>query len=281
MGDGTLYAGVEAVYQYNGLTLNDRSVINKYRITQVGGLAQPDIRDAREVRSGRDGERALQSFYAGRTITLGGRIEAINGQLHGLRQMTTALSGAFGTLTEKPLYIDSGSLTGGRDTQIDCRPSQPIAMTDEIKTWYHYRDFLITLRASDPRIVSQTLESQTWTATGTTATSALLYTHNNEGNYNADTVITLKGPMTNPSWVLGSTTFAFVGGTTIPGGQQWIIDSKAGTVATSTGLNKFSLVAFTATMPYYVPGNNSFIFTATGLTAGTSQVTVAYRHSWI
>lgn len=280
MPDGTLYAGVESTFVYNGLTLNDRTLVNKYRITQINGLSHADIRDARESRSGRDGERALQAFYAGRTISLGGRIEALNDHLHGLRVMTTALTGALGDLTEKTLLIDCGSL-GGYDTQIDCRPSQPLAMTDEIKGWFHYRDFLITLRASDPRIVSQTLNDFTFTAAATSYASQPLFAHANDGNYKADLIINLKGPMTNPSILLGSTTFSFLGGTVIPLGQEWVIDTKAGTVKTTGGISKYNLVSFTSTLPYYVPGNNSLLFSGTSLTAGTTQVRVRYRHTWI
>jgi Phage tail protein len=278
--DGTLYAGVENTFVYNGLTLNDTSIINKYRITQVNGLNSVDIRDAREVRSGRDGERALSAYYAGRTITLGGRIEALNNKLYGLRVMTTALTGALADLTEKPLYMNQGSLNGW-DTQIDCRPSQPLALTDEIKTWYHYRDFMITLRASDPKIVSQALQTSTYTAVGTTASNVALATQNNQGNYKADLVITLTGPMTNPALTLGGSTLAVLGGTTIPGGTSWIIDTKAGTIKTNLGLNRYQYITFTSTMPLYAPGNNIFTFSASGMTAGTSKVKVDYRHTWM
>lgn len=278
--DGTLYAGVENTFVYNGLTLNDTSIINKYRINQVNGLNSADIRDAREIRSGRDGERALSSFYAGRTITLGGRIEALNNRIYGLRVMTTALTGALADLTEKPLYMNQGSLNGW-DTQINCRPSQPLALTDEIKTWYHYRDFMITLRASDPKIVSQAVQTNTYTAAGATASNLPLTTQINQGNYKADLVITLTGPMTNPALALGTQAWGVLGGTTIPGGTSWIIDTKAGTIETNLGLNRFQYVTFASTLPQYDPGNNTFLFSATGMTAGTSKVKVDYRHSWM
>lgn len=278
--DGVLFAGVESVFQYNELTLNDRTVENKYRITQIGGLGGADIRDQRENRQGRDGERPMSSFYGGRTITLSGRIEALNGHLHGLRAMTTNLSGAFNKLRDATLYINQGSL-GGWDTQIDCRPSQPLAMTDEIKTWYHYRDFLVTLRASDPRILSQQEMSQTWVAAATSYASEPIFVHENRGNYNADLRITLKGPMSNPVLIIGDVFFSFLGGTSILAGQEWTIDTRLGTVTDIGAVSKFPFVALSSTMPYYVPGSNSVIFGGSGLTIGTSAVTVAYRHSWV
>lgn len=278
--DGALFAGVESTFQYNGLTINDRTLENKYRVTSIGGLGGADIRDSREIRSGRDGERTHRAFYGGRTITLSGRIESLNDHLHGLRVMTTALSGAFADLSEKPLFINQGNL-GGWDTQISCRPGQPVALTEEIKTWYHYRDFLITLRASDPRIVSQQQMAQTWVANATSVLGESIFVHQNLGNYKADLNVTLRGPMTNPTWVLGDTAFSFINGTVIGAGQEWTINTGTGTVTDLAGVNKFASVALTSIMPYYIPGPNSFLFNATGLTVGTSQITVAYRHSWI
>jgi hypothetical protein len=278
--DSALFFGVESEFQYNGLTLNDRSLENKYRITQIGGIGGADVRDNREVRQGRDGERSLSSFYAGRTITLGGRIEALNDHLHGLRVMTTNLNGAFNKLRESTLYINQGSL-GGWDTQIDCRPSQPIAMSEEIKTWYHYRDFLVTLRAADPRILSQQETTQTWVAGSTSYTGEPILVHENRGNYNADLRITLKGPMTNPTLIIGDVFFSFLGGTTITAGQEWTIDTKLGTVTDVGDVNKYGSVSLSSTLPYYVPGSNTVIFGGSALTVGTSSVTVSYRHSWI
>lgn len=96
--------GLEAEYLYNGLLLNARSTSpDRYRITEIDGLSDADIRDSREDNPLQHGEIALDSFYNGRTITINGRIEA--GNIAKLREMQESLRSAFGRLVESPLYI--------------------------------------------------------------------------------------------------------------------------------------------------------------------------------
>src|SRR5687767_15110427 len=68
--------GLEAVFKYGDLVLNDRTKIDKYRITQIDGLDDPDVRDSRDVNPGSHGETPHAAFYGGRTLALNGRIEA-------------------------------------------------------------------------------------------------------------------------------------------------------------------------------------------------------------
>lgn len=96
--------GVEAVFEFNGLILNDRRRPDCYRITEITGLDDPDIRDTREENPDREGETIFQSLYSGRTVTLKGRIEA--GSVDELRWMEYKLQDAFDDLnTEYPLHI--------------------------------------------------------------------------------------------------------------------------------------------------------------------------------
>lgn len=277
--DGALFAGIESTFTFNGLTLNNKTGDDRYRITQINGLHSADIRDSRENLTSRDGEIASNSYYGGRTITLQGRIESRHNRIHGLRLMQYEMVKAFSPLRESTLFIDCGAL-GGWDTQINCRQSQPLQMSEEVKSFQHFRDFMITLRASDPRIVSQEIQTSNYTASGTSV-SATISTLNNMGNYYASPVITLVGPLTNPTVTIGGDIISFKPSTTIATGNSIIIDTDKGTVVDQTGINKYSLLDINTRLPVLSPGLNPIIFIASGMTAGTSQLNIEYRHSWL
>lgn len=150
--------GVEALFEYNGIVLNDRSTIDKYRITHIDGLDDADLRDSREDNPAQHGEAALDAFYSGRSIAFTGQIEAYT--LSKLRDMQLALRTAFADLTEKPLYF----LTNNTDTDhyINCRKYSKIQMGEaQAHASAFFRDFVITVRASDPRfyLVNQSIST--------------------------------------------------------------------------------------------------------------------------
>lgn len=150
--------GVECLFEYNGLILNDRSVIDKYRIIRIEGLDDADVRDSRENNPSEHGETAYQAFYGGRTIILEGRVEAY--ELHKLRDMQEALRTAFNELEEKPLVFNRQNAT--LDHFIECRKSQKIQWSEEQRHLNHFfRDFQITLRASNPRFRRSQLKTAT------------------------------------------------------------------------------------------------------------------------
>ena len=276
-----LFVGLECTFTYNGVTLNDLSGDDKYRITQIGGLHTADIRDSREVFPGRDGEIPYTSLYGGRTITFQGRIECHHNHLKGLRLMEQALTKAVAPLQESTLYIDCGSL-GGFDTQIDCRQSQPLALTEEIKSYNQYRDFMLTLRASDPVIKSQYVQADTFTASGATV-ATLVFSQENLGNYNAYPTIELTGPLTDPIVSIGGRTLQFLTGTSIPGGQVWTVDTRTMTVLDLAGNSQSGNLSLASSTSIYLQSEVStpVTFSASGMTAGTSEMTSSFRHSWL
>jgi hypothetical protein len=143
--------GVEAVLEYNGLYFNVTTTIDKIRVKEIGGLDDADIRDAREANPGDHGETPYKALYGGRTITLSGTIEAYS--LEKLRDMQAAIRRAFNDISrERPLIFHTGVYD--RDYYIDCKKSQPIQMRESQGDMRFFREFLITLRASNPRIQS-------------------------------------------------------------------------------------------------------------------------------
>jgi hypothetical protein len=144
--------GLESKLEFNGLILNDRSVIDTYKVIRMSGLEDADIRDDREVNPQAHGETAFDSYYGGKTITIEGTIRAFN--LAKLRDMQQALKYAFADLSqERPLVFH------GPDPEnnvfINCKKNTPIAMTESQESdGIFYRPFLITLRASNFRFLS-------------------------------------------------------------------------------------------------------------------------------
>lgn len=143
-------AGLEATYEYNGLILNNLGNIDKYRILDIDGLSDADVRDARDQNPGFHGETPFESFYGGRTITITGRIEAYS--LNKLRDMQEALRTAFNTLTEKTLLIHTNDWH--TTVEINCRKLAAVAMKESQPDQRFFRDFQIPLRASNPRLLS-------------------------------------------------------------------------------------------------------------------------------
>lgn len=142
--------GIESLYEYNGLIMNVINAVETYLILKVDGLDDADVRDSRENNPADDGEEPGDAYYGGRTIILTGQIQA--GSLEKLRDMQYALKAAFAPLIEMPLIVRTGNWD--RDHVVYARKSAKIQMTDEQKDGRWFRDFMITLRASNPRILS-------------------------------------------------------------------------------------------------------------------------------
>src|SRR3954449_8748285 len=81
--------GVESVLEYNGSYLNVRDWIETYLVTAIDGLADADVRDARDVNPQQHGETYFDAFYGGRSVVLTGKIRAMT--LAKLRDMQQGL----------------------------------------------------------------------------------------------------------------------------------------------------------------------------------------------
>lgn len=101
---GNVSRGIEATIEYNGLTFHDRLFKDVYRLKEIDGIWDADLRDQREENPSNDGELAYDALYGGRTVTLDGQIEA--GNILQMRTMQGALRAALVELTEKPLRIN-------------------------------------------------------------------------------------------------------------------------------------------------------------------------------
>lgn len=270
--------GVESVYQYNGLTLNDLSVYDRYRITRIEGLGDADVRDQRELHPARHGEEALLALYGGRPVVLQGRIESWT--LNKMRDMVMALKQAFSPLVESDLVVVTGR-GFARDHLIRCRKVQPIAMTEEQKDFNFWREFMITLRASNPRILSREQITSSTSVSGSATGDSILEIVNN-GNFNSEPKIVLRGPMTNPQiavqqWEGGA---AFRLAVSMAAGEERWIDTATRRIYDASGTSRFGEYVLGSSWPELPPGSNNINFWATEL-SGSSSVTVYHQHSWI
>lgn len=141
--------GIESNFSYNGVVFNDLTVYDKYRVLAIDGLADPDVRDNREDKTGDDGEDAYGNLYSGRTLVMKIRVEAYS--LDKLRDMEEALRTAFVNMNEMPLYFLTGDPE--KDHYINCKKSAALTKEEDVSTldYKHFREWQVTLRASDPR----------------------------------------------------------------------------------------------------------------------------------
>lgn len=276
--------GLEAEIRYNGLLLNQRLVDAgngpRYKINDIGGLDDADVRDAREVNPMRDGELSLPAYYGGRTITLTGRIMARN--VAEMRSMQSSLKSSLGALQESELrfYNDAGSTNY---IYINARKSAPIQMREVQANREPRRDFLITLRASDPRFYS----SATSTISANASALATVFTGFNNGLASSDPVIRINGPLFPV--VAGTSMQASIVNFSSEQALNLAFPSTAFVSSTSyaeincatrtvSGSINYSNVLSGSLFPQVAAGTNTFF--VTGFT-GTGSVEVYYKSAWM
>lgn len=279
-------SGLESEFIYNGLLLNQRSAtatnFTRYKITDIGGFDDADVRDAREVNPARDGELALPAYYGGRTITFTGKILANN--VEQLRRMQQNLRSAFAPLNEAWMVIRNTPVGASTtDLMIKVRKSAPIQMRESQAGLYPTRDFMVTLRASDPRFYSSATNTVACSGSGL----ATVFNTVNDGNANSDPVIRITGPLvsvaggSNPFFGITNSTTGQAIGMYLPGTSMATSASVSEincATRTVTGSLSYSNLIAGSIFPQVAGGTNTF--SVAGLT-GTGSVEIFYKSSWI
>lgn len=137
---------LQATLSFNGIKLNDRTVVDRYRIIQIDGFQGPSIRNAMEPNPGDHGSTPLDNTLGERTMLITGKIVAHN--MDKLEDMQMALRTAFYSMTEKPLIVSVADIN--RDVEIMARMTDKLGMVDKQDNDRFERDFQITLVATDP-----------------------------------------------------------------------------------------------------------------------------------
>jgi hypothetical protein len=281
--------GLECVFEYNGLYLNVQGNVDHYKVKNIDGLADADIRDTRDQNTNSDGETPYNSFYGGRTTVLSGTIETFN--VPKLRDMQQALREAFSDLsTEYPLHFRTGNYA--TDHMLYCKKIASNSMSEAQQNMMVQRDFQISLRASNPRFLSFFQKSVDVIPTSPVANGFpfLVAQCINIGNYKAQPIFRVYGPSNGTHFFNDATGQAFtLGG--IPLGD--FFEFNMGTPPANTkylinrdGKNVWNLLTddsqyidFVGSGPYqgkiYDGVNNIFYW------GDCSRIQISWRDSWV
>jgi hypothetical protein len=272
--------GLEATLSYNGIVIHDRQVVDKYRVLEMAGLHSADIRDTREVLPGDDGEVPLESLIGGRTIVLTIRVEAYS--VSKLRDMEQALRTAFYSKIERPLRFNTGDVN--RDVFIMCRMIDKPSETERQDSLNAFRDFQITLRASDPRFYGvNENRSQTLLPTGTV--SQQVFNPVCKGNFLVRPIfrlrdmsnVTIRNERIMPDEF---NTRALIIEGVIPSAEVYEYDAFQGDIINNLGVSKLGQLSVNSMDIRLAPGENSITLQATS--AGSqASVEMIYRETFI
>lgn len=265
--------GIEATIEYNGMLLNQRKWIDTFLITSIDGLQDADIRDQREVNPAQHGETAFSSFYGGRTVVLGGRIRAHH--IWRLRDMQLALREAFTDLNTEHALVLHHHNKPGKSLAIYCRKSQPIAMGDVQQNFEWTRDFQITMRASNPRFLGLALNSITLDSSKFNSDVVISV---NEGNFNAQPIITLANAMTTPELFNETLNKSIKFQKNIAAGEQITLDIGRNTMLDREGVSAFDRLSPQSDWPEIMPGGNLWSIASSNF-GSDALVTIKWRHT--
>lgn len=275
-------SGIEAIIEYSGLYLNDRSWIDTYVVETIDGIDDADIRDVREEFPGDHGELLGASFYGGRTIVLSGYIETKT--IWKMRDMIQAMRFAFADITqEKPLIFHH--YDPEYTLQVNCKKSQKLMIQDQQTTLNETkRTFSITLRASNPRFLSRD-EIYSSIDFSTSTYDDIAFSAVNNGNFVAQPQFNITGPFDTLILTNEANNRSFELLTDIPSGEEWIFDTATHRVIReSDGVSKYASLTDTSEEILFEsvdfqPSNNIHV-EATGLTTD-SLIELRYHHTYM
>lgn len=263
--------GLECVIGYNGLRMNNRRWEDTFVVTDIDGLMDAEIRDPRDVNPSYHGETAYPALYSGRPITITGYIRSYT--LEKMRDMQEAMKLAFSDLREAPLIFYHKD--PHRSFFVACRKSAPIAGR-EAQTGFEYkREFMISLRASNPRILRFHSNSVAATIQSSGGVTVINY-----GNFSAEPRITLTGPLTNPR-IENSVSGVFMQfDGSIAAGQSITIDIAKHVIIDASGESQFDMLNIVSGWLELVSGEQFLNVTADSMD-GNASIQVQWNDTWM
>lgn len=289
--DPAFIRGLEAQFTFNDLVINNLSYADRYRLSKIDGLYDADVRDSREANPSRHGETAYENYYSGRTIVFYGTIES--GNLSKLRNMTFDLQQAFADITENSLYI---SYTGEYDTYISCKKYSSLDLSEIQDTRRPKRDFLLTLRASDPRYYSSQIQTVSISPTidvleGRTYNTIFnrdysdypqldTVTITNNGNYFNLPDIKFIGAISNFVIINYTTGERLVVNTSLNSSDYYYYEQNTNSLVDSNGISRISSLDITSSNISLAPGDNIIGFDGYSHDSN-AKVEIYAQDSWI
>lgn len=285
-------SGLEAVFTYNELELNTKNSPDSYKITKISGLYDADIRDLREIRPNQHGEIAYHSYYSGRTIIINGEIRA--GNLSKLRNMIRDLQIAFNDFSELPLTL---SIPNFDNIYINCKKMAALDIEEANDSLIPKRNFMISLRAKDPRFYSETLVTTEIIPSGIGfegRTYNLDYSRaydeysadsdsaevENVGGFSNSPVMKIYGPCLNPTIYNTTTNTKLIFECEISDGDYYEINLFEGAIIDSLGNSRTSSLSATSDNFYIDVGQNIINFIVGSYNSST-KLEIFSRNSWI
>ena len=266
--------GIESIVEFNGLQLNDHRTSRQdfIRVKEIGGLDDADVRDTREPNPSRSGEATLTSMYGGRTITLGGTIEAYS--FGALRRLQQQLRGAFqDTSIERDLTLHN-PFDNTMDVRIPAKKSANMQMAEsQSGSSLPWRDFNITMRSTDYRFTSVTQMQATLFSGSATVTLT------NLGTANEHPIIVFTGDITSPVLTNSSTGKAITLTGQITAGSVYTVDCVNRTITDGSGASKVATMTAASDWPFFQPGANVLTLTQSAIVAASARVDIYWRHA--
>lgn len=264
----------EVAITYRGITFNTNFTAGTdiYMLTDIPeGFQSPQIRETENVRQGQHGITDQISWYGKRSIVLTGKV--ISNTQAGRKVMENNIRSIFAldgvqTNVNASYYTMYITDEDGTEKQIDVKVSIGVEFS-KVPLEANRRDFIVTLKARDPRMFSQTLNSQDL-AEAFDATTFMLPTMlpfsldpqtvfvetlTNDGNFASPPIITLSGIATNPRIINNTTGVEMKLNTTMTTGDEIIIDVGSGTIE-KNGIDILSTLDSTSQWLYLAAGDN-------------------------
>lgn len=247
------------VITLGALTLNDDPADANgamWDVVALEGWDSPDLRSSLLPLPGEDRQAIGPVLYNARSLSIVGECTVPSEAAYWLSKtkiMTaTELTRAPGTLTVTETTTKKISVY--RAGRVLWRPVHSLLRSE----------FEIPLVAPDPRILANTATTIT---PGGTAT--------NSGNFKASPTLTVTGAAAGPIVIANTTAGKTVTiNTSVPGGQQLVVDFKARTILLN-GVNRYDLVAATPQWFDIAPGANTITY------SGGGTPSLSWNDSWI
>ncbi len=290
-------AEIEMTYRGISFNTNLTGIGDTYMLIDIPeGLNHPVIRESERNIQGEHGISDQMSFYGKRLITLTGKI--ISDTQAGRKIMEEELKKIFIldgiqdnlNASYYPLFITDED---GELKQIDVKVAVGVEF-QKIFGNYYERDFIVTLKARDPRILGQTLNNEPLEESfdGTTLQFPSKFpfklgnkvfnqiTINNTCNFSTPPIITLSGVSTNPRIINQTTGKQMKLNTDLLSGDEIVIDVALGTIE-KNGADILSALDAVSEFIFLAPGENVFELRDDTPVDLLLQAEIKWRDAWI
>lgn len=275
---------------FGGLTIGGDG--SPYQLSELVGFHEaPEVRTSDQMRSRAHGLFAGTDYLGGRSIVA--EVEVV--APHPSETVWQAFSSALvvGAESETALGVQMPGLAYGTAVQVGARVRK-LSLPIERAYFNGHGRAVVEWYATDPRVYSQTLTTQTAsqaTVAGTGVTFPVTFplsfggavsggqlTATNAGEFGAPWVATISGPIVNPTLenITTGETLAFVG--SLATGETLVVDSLARSVLLNGTASRYSWLVVGSQWFTVEPGDNAIRLAGT---SGTGSVSFSFRSAWI